>query len=384
MVEYVSQYTYPDGGMYTGYMENGKRVGDDGIFIVPNFYVYKGHWYNDKKNGLGIQTFFDGKRYSGTWVDDNMTGYFTCKYGPNHYYQGFMKNGKREGVGEYSDGAGIKYSGYWHNNKLHGEATIVYPNADTVNGLWENGKMTQDFSKKEDEYDTPSFRKILLSIGNCSYKSEASLKNCIFDAKEIAEKLSNLGFESMLLKDGTLQQVKYSIDEFSMKAGNSDVAVIYYSGHGMEYKGDNYLIPIDASISSSADVPYQCYSVQHLIDKLAETDCKLKIIILDACRTNPFITNKSVLMRGGLYPITNAPEGTIIVFSTSPGSVASDGYGCHSPYASAFLQALNIEKLGLFDFFNEVANSVMKYTGNQFPWLSASPFRGRFYFNEGY
>ena len=382
MSEYVNLYTYSDGSMYTGYMENGKRIGDDGILIVPNISVFRGRWSNDKKNGQGFLKLEDGQYFSGTWVDDEMTGYFTCKYGPGHYYQGLMKNGKREGIGEYCNASGTKYSGYWHNNKLHGKATIIYSNGNIVNGLWENGEMTQNFSESNNEYSSPAFRKVLLSIGNCAYKKEAKLKNCIYDAKEISERLSKLGFESMCLLDGTLQQVEKAIDDFSGKLSNSDVAVIYYSGHGMEYRGDNFLIPIDARIQSPVDIPYQCYSVQHLIDKLSETDCKLKIIILDACRTNPFNFHRSILCRGGLCPIINAPEGTIIVFATSPGSVASDGYGCHSPYATAFLQTLNIKSLGLFDFFNEVANNVTERTGNQFPWLSASPFRGQFFFNE--
>ena len=382
MTEYVNLYTYSDGSMYTGYMENGKRIGDDGILIVPNKSVFRGRWSNDKKNGPGFLKFEDGQYFSGTWVDDVMTGFFTCKYGPGHYYQGLMKNGKREGMGEYCNASGTKYSGYWHNNKLHGKATIIYSNGSIVNGLWENGEMTQNFSESNNEYSSPVFRKVLLSIGNCAYKKEAKLKNCTYDAKEISERLSKLGFDSMCLLDGTLQQVEKAIDDFSGKLNNSDVAVIYYSGHGMEYRGDNFLIPIDARIKSPVDIPYQCYSVQHLIEKLSETDCKLKIIILDACRTNPFNFHKSILVRGGLCPIINAPEGTIIVFATSPGSVASDGCGCHSPYATAFLQTLNIKSLGLFDFFNEVANNVTERTGNQFPWLSASPFRGQFFFNE--
>ena len=178
MTEYVNLYTYSDGSMYTGYMENGKRIGDDGILIVPNKSVFRGRWSNDKKNGPGFLKFEDGQYFSGTWVDDVMTGFFTCKYGPGHYYQGLMKNGKREGMGEYCNASGTKYSGYWHNNKLHGKATIIYSNGSIVNGLWENGEMTQNFSESNNEYCSPVFRKVLLSIGNCAYKKEAKLKNC--------------------------------------------------------------------------------------------------------------------------------------------------------------------------------------------------------------
>ncbi|MBQ8099405.1 MAG: caspase family protein [Bacteroidaceae bacterium] len=164
------------------------------------------------------------------------------------------------------------------------------------------------------------------------------------------------------------------------------MALFYYAGHGIQYNGKNYLIPIDAELQKESYIEDDCVNANRVLAALDESECKMKIMILDACRDNPFERswNRS---RGGSttrgLAQMSAPIGTVIAYATSPGSVAQDGTGHrNSPYADAFLKTLDKPNLAIFDFFNEVATMVYDYTKEQqMPWNTNSPLRGNFYFN---
>ena len=224
-------------------------------------------------------------------------------------------------------------------------------------------------------------KKVALLIGNCNYGGNAQLRNCINDAIALGEKLNSLGFETIIVEDGNKEEIDIAINQFSMKARNADAGFVFYSGHGMQYNGENYMIPIGATLSSPADIDYRCNRASYALSKMEDVGCKLKILVLDACRTNPFTKGwyKGDMQEG--LGVMGAPSGTIVAFATSPNSVASDGYANgNSPYTIALLKLLEESTLDIVTYFNKVSSYVYKITNNQQnPWFSCSALTGDFY-----
>ena len=230
---------------------------------------------------------------------------------------------------------------------------------------------------------TEQQRRIALVMGNSRYKeADKRLKNPANDATDLARKLENLGFTVILSLDQTQQEMETSINNFAKQVRNYDVALFYYAGHGMRSEGFNYLIPTDAVLADESDIKYRCINANLILDKMDKANCPMKIVILDACRNNPFTRgwNRGVENEGLGTMI--APKGTFIAFSTAPGEVAQDGTGKNSPYTAALLQTLDKPNLSITDFFQEVLEKVATETKEkQTPWTSNS-FRGKFYFNQ--
>lgn len=223
---------------------------------------------------------------------------------------------------------------------------------------------------------------LALVIGNSAY-SEGALKNPVNDANDVSLKFRNLGFDVITKVDANLEQLGSSIDDFGAKAARYDVAIFYYSGHGIQYKGENYLIPVNARLRSEVDVRYYCENLNRVLAKLDESKCRLKILMLDACRNNPFERSwKRSSSATGLSSM-DAPHGTIISYATAPGTTAADGAGNrNSPYTAAFIELLDKSDFSVLLLFNELNNIVRKNTGNiQNPWMSCSGIDGDFCFN---
>jgi len=160
----------------------------------------------------------------------------------------------------------------------------------------------------------------------------------------------------------------------------SGVGLFYYAGHGVQVEGRNYLIPVDASIRSENEVELEAVDVSRVLVEMENADNALNIVVLDACRNNPF-SRSWRSTNDGLAQI-NAPTGTLIAYSTAPGKVASDGAGRNAPYTAALLKALQIPDLSLSDVFMQVRADVQKVTARkQTPW-EASSVIGRFYFKQ--
>ena len=233
---------------------------------------------------------------------------------------------------------------------------------------------------------SPSFseRRIALVMGNASYNGENRLANPVNDATDLANKLETLGFKVLRVLDQGKQGMETAITKFGHEAADYDVALFYYAGHGVRVDGTNYLVPIDANLPDETSVKYNCTNANQVLDYMDKAHCKMKIVILDACRNNPFERSwHRGLEEGGLSTM-NAPVGTLIAFSTAPGSVAADGKKGqrNSPYTSALLQMLDKPNVSLTDFFQDVLNIVYdKTNGQQTPWTSNS-FIGKFYFNK--
>ena len=229
-----------------------------------------------------------------------------------------------------------------------------------------------------------SKRGIALVIGNSAY-SEGALKNPVNDANDISAKFRSLGFDVIDKVNTNLQQMGNSIDEFGAKASKYDVAIFYYSGHGIQYNGENYLIPVNAKLRSEVDIRYYCENLNRVLAKLEESNCKLKILMLDACRNNPFERSWSRAGSSKGLSSMDAPTGTIISYATAPGSTAEDGVGQrNSPYTAAFLKLLDKSNYSILLLYNDLCNDVRKSTNNrQNPWSSNSGIDGQFCFNVG-
>ncbi|PWT72111.1 MAG: hypothetical protein C5B59_16600 [Bacteroidetes bacterium] len=213
-----------------------------------------------------------------------------------------------------------------------------------------------------------------LVIGNGAYKYGQTLRNPTNDARNISERLSVCGFRVVEKENLSRSDFKKAIDSFAARIkGIHCEAVFFYSGHGIQVAGENFLIPVDASPTSEADVEDQCVRLQLLLDKMDEAGTRVSIIILDACRKDPFSKgwNKGP-SENGLTNIGKAPSESFIAFATAPNTNAADGNGTNSPFSASLVK--NISKPGqtIFEVFRQVSTDVRKQTGGQVPWNSYS------------
>ena len=260
--------------------------------------------------------------------------------------------------------------------------TVVSERTVTYSG--ETAAITDTQSKKASDKTKIKEKRVALVVGNSEYHdSSMKLANPSNDAKDIAARLSKLGFTVVRSLNQTKQGMDKAIQTFSSRAKGADVALFFYAGHGIQYQGDNYLVPVDAQLPSEEYVKYNCTNANIVLDIMESLGCSMKIVILDACRNNPFARSWYRSTGGGGLGVMNAPKGTFIAFSTSPGDVALDGTNGerNSPYTTALLQTLDKHGLSITDFFQEVLELVATATNErQTPWTSNS-FRGKFVFN---
>jgi len=218
-----------------------------------------------------------------------------------------------------------------------------------------------------------------LVIGNSAY-SAGPLKNPVNDAADMAAILEKLGFSVTLKKNARLQEMDEAIEAFGNLLKRGGVGLFYYAGHGVQVNGANYLLPIDAKINKETDVKYQAVDANKILDEMATANNGLNIVMLDACRDNPFTRSFRNAARG-LAIVSSAPSGTFISYSTSPGNLARDGDGRNSPYTAALLKYIQAPGLTISDVFIRVRTKVKKETG-QVPW-ELSSLEGQFYFMSG-
>ncbi|HST29028.1 MAG TPA: caspase family protein, partial [Rudaea sp.] len=217
-------------------------------------------------------------------------------------------------------------------------------------------------------------RRVALVIGNSAYQNVARLENPRNDALLMAATLQELGFT--LIGDGAqLDLDKAGLDSAVQKFGASlqgaEVGMFYYAGHGVQVRGSNYLVPVGANPTREADVDFQMVDVSLVLRQMEGAGTRLNLVVLDACRNNPFGGRGLRATDGGLAQM-RAPEGTLISFATQPGNVALDGEG-NSPYTKALAATIRKSGLDIFQTFNEVGLAVKRSTGgSQQPWVSSS------------
>ncbi|MGJ5138858.1 caspase family protein [Bradyrhizobium oligotrophicum] len=225
--------------------------------------------------------------------------------------------------------------------------------------------------------------RIALVIGNSAYRAVSRLDNPRHDAALMAQTLAGLGFA---LVGGSAQldldeaAMRRAVQEFGSKARGADVALVYYAGHGVQVRGANYLVPVDANPTREADVDFQMLDVNVVLRQMESAGTKLNLVILDACRNNPF-GGRGLRDAGSGLAQMRAPEGTLISFATQPGNVALDGRDGNSPFTKALAETIKQPGLDIFKTFNQVGLEVKRATGgSQQPWVSSSPVDGDFYF----
>jgi uncharacterized protein (TIGR02145 family) len=223
-------------------------------------------------------------------------------------------------------------------------------------------------------------RRLALVIGNGNYINGGLLSNPENDADSVCKKLLHLGFNVIIHKNLDKIDLKKAIDEFGDSLNKFDVGLFFYAGHGIQAHGINFLIPTDAYLKTENDVEYNCVEVGRVLTKMEDAGTKMNIIILDACRDNPFERQWSRSTGGLGLAYMSSPVGTLIAYSTAPGKTASDGYTFNSPYTTALLRYIDQPNITILQMFQFVRKEVREYSNNlQIPWETTS-LEGNFYF----
>ena len=223
-------------------------------------------------------------------------------------------------------------------------------------------------------------KRVALVIGNGAYQNAVRLDNAVFDARAVADSFRKLGFQVVDGYDLDIDQMRSKVSEFSAALSDSKSAVIYYAGHGISVDEENYLVPTDIVLKSPTDLDLNAISVSLLLKQMKRDD-RVNIVILDACRDNPFAAvlarqkTRALVVERGLTPIDgDLARGTLIAFASDPKSSALDGpTGAHSPFTEAFLAHLFDAGVPIDTVMSRVRNDVWEKTGHhQLPWVNTS------------
>jgi hypothetical protein len=423
----VGAGTFKLSGKYVGEYKDGKRNGQ-GTGIFPSG-KYVGEWKDDEQNGQGTFTYNNGDEYVGEFKDGKQNGQGTDTFIDGRKYVGEFKNNTRHGQGTYYYANGDKYVGGFRGDQRYGQGTLYASNGSIINqGIWtgdisvrsapvqqatapsvqESNKPNPEIERLRAEAElerkrrqeledqlrlsqqqpqttaqtvsVPSIgRRVALVVGNANYKVRP-LKNPRNDADDISRSLRSSGFEVIDLRDASLQQMRNGVRQFGDRLINNDVGLVYYSGHGVEVKGRNYFIPVNADIMREDEIADQGLDVSLILEKMNTAGKGVNILIVDACRDDPFGRSFRSSSRG--LAQMDAPRGTIIAYATSPGKVASDGdpRERNSPYTKNLIKAMQQPNKPIEQVFKEVRRAVQEETKNQqTPWENTS-LSGDFYF----
>jgi hypothetical protein len=274
----------------------------------------------------------------------------------------------------------------------HGTALAQTTNAEIASGVQSPPKsltqaVAQPLPPAANSGASPALpgpeQRVALVIGNSNYQSVPPLPNPDNDAQSMAQFLNSAGFEVVEATDLTQNDMIKVVQDFSARVaahGPNTVAMIYYAGHGVQLAGENYLVPVDAKISSPSDLVNASVRLVDVMATLETIPSRMRIVVLDACRNNPFPTINDA---GRGLAIVDAPNGSIVGYSTAPGSEAQDGAGGHSPYTSAFLQLAREPNLPIEQLFKRIRLEVNHSTdGQQTPWESSSLTSDFYFFGD--
>jgi hypothetical protein len=221
-------------------------------------------------------------------------------------------------------------------------------------------------------------RRVALVIGNGAYKA-GPLKNPPNDARDMAASLKSLGFEVILSENAGLAQMEQAVDQFWISLKKGGVGLFFFAGHGLQVKGVNYLVPVDANIQVEQDVKVRCLDVNLVLGRMEDAGNPLNLVILDACRNNPFA--RAWRSSGQGLAKMDAPTGTLIAYATAPDSVAADGAGKNGVYTSHLLRYMRTPGLTIENVLKQTRVAVLNETGRkQIPW-EASSLTGDFFFS---
>lgn len=218
--------------------------------------------------------------------------------------------------------------------------------------------------------------KVALVIGNADYSFLPTLANPVHDAEDISSVLSQLDFEVVTLTDADSMEMDDAVYAFRRELSKGGVGLFFYAGHGVQYEDSNYLIPVDANIREGYELKHKALSTALVLDSMEAAGNDLNIMMLDACRNNPFSTARDF---GRGLSVISAPRGSIVVYATAPGKTAEDGLGRNGTFTSALLNNMETPGIDIKELFDRVGQDVADATGNkQTPWINSS-FYGDFY-----
>lgn len=222
-------------------------------------------------------------------------------------------------------------------------------------------------------------RRSALVIGNSKYRYVSALTNPANDARAMSAELRKAGFEVVAVEDANLEKMSHAIEKFAASIKQGGAALVFYAGHGFQVKGENYLVPVDANLKGESDVSSKTINLSQILTKLEDAKSQVNVVILDACRDNPFAGAWRSAASRGLASI-DAPSGTVIAFATAPGKTASDGSAGNGLFTSHLLRQLRTPDQKLEDVLKNTRKGVAAASNNaQIPWDSSS-LTGDFYF----
>ena len=393
----VGSWTAKSGAKFVGEYRRGEWNGQ-GTFIFSNGEKYVGEFRDGMYNGKGTFTFLNGERYVGEFVNGwrNGQGTVTPAYGDK--YVGAFKDDKRNGQGtSYAPDGSILIQGLWANGSFVRSAPVqqaTAPNIENERLKAEADKAKRRQAELEEQLriaqqqtspvtqQTPVRRSInahALVIGNAAYAGSGRLDNPVNDAHSITAKLRSMGFVVTEVVDANRARLVSSLAQFSRTAANAEMTLLFYSGHGVQIYGTNYVLPIDVDQTDLAQATLQGVSLNSVVEQFMPG--KTKLVFLDACRTNPMARTASRGFTKGLAPI-NVAEGTLISYAAKDGQEALDGSGQrNSPFTTALLEHIG-DPDDIAVVLRKVREKVMKTTNNkQQPWEYGSLTGGALVFS---
>jgi len=225
-----------------------------------------------------------------------------------------------------------------------------------------------------------SVRGVALIIGNAAYVGTRPLANPVNDAHDVAAAMEKLGWKVLRYSDASLVQMRAAVREFAAALRGQKAGLFFYAGHGLQVDGINYLVPVDADIKLKSEVPEETLKSDFVLQTMDDAGVPLKMVILDACRDNPFESTRSTGGTRGLAVQASAPSGTVIVYATAPNDVSQDGTGRNGVFTEAFLGNLETSGLEFKEIFDKTGEMVrVKTSGEQNPWMNSS-YYGKLYF----
>jgi len=219
-------------------------------------------------------------------------------------------------------------------------------------------------------------QRVALVVGNGAYRAVPRLANPVADAEAVAAALRGAGFRTELVRDAGKDALEAALRRFGAAADGAELALFYFAGHGIQLGGENHVLPVDARLAHVRDVDYELVGVPLVLR--AMQGARARVLILDACRDNPMATQIRGLsatrsVGRGLARVETVDLGTLIAFSTSPGSVALDGAGRNSPFTEALVQHMATPGLEIRQLMTRVRRTVVEATGGQqVPWDNSS------------
>jgi|GEM_PF-416126 hypothetical protein len=403
-------YDFAEGHRYVGEFKDGKFSGQGSYVMAKTGAKYIGAFANGTYNGIGTYYYEDGREESGIWKDGAYVGsaeknlakpevsWLTPSYANSETDK--AETGIKLCIKSKEELQNVQIfvnNELQANNAVRGFSVVtsscdftldrtvkLKPGDNSIKVVVQNGGGKTESSIRTIKFNatsTTNQKRYALLIGNSDYLT-SPLKNPANDAKAIATELKKLGFDVMMYTNLSQNDMKIHIREFGDKlAANKGVGLFFYAGHGMQVNGENYLIPVNAKIEKEQDVELESVNLKRLMGEMEYAQNDLNIVILDACRNNPFARSFRSGGNQGLAS-TLAPTGTFIAFATAPGSVASDGSGDNGLYTQELLKALRMQNMRIEDVFKEVRKNVYQISDKkQVPWENSSIFSD-FFFNN--